>query len=561
MKIEIKKAEVLLVLLLLLGVALPSIAMAHTAEDPFVTDLIAGGGNPNSQIDVGDILVWNDADYLYVKYITTDGWTLAETHLAVATSLDGIPQTKKGNPIPGMFEYSTVHDPTTTTEYLYTIPQTWDVHATLYIAAHAEVLKLIGSCTTWQWATDVVDYKQGTLVGGGPITDPARIDPTKALDAPDGVFYSLGFVSNDDGYIVLGFGYPIYNGPTPDIKTIEITWGRPSYPDESADVFVWPKDGTDWAYAGSVSNHDNPDGSSYVTIPDGITYVEKVKLVDATNKQNFPDPPYGNADGFDLDAVGAHYLLMAEETAWGDGEGFQGKNWATYITYGWQWTERWPETGTAYIGYEDWTGGDFDYNDFGMSMVVTEIRSISGIHEIDITCQALVKLAGWHHMIHLYWTDGVTGHGHLEEWDATETNLIRTYDGDITGEVDVVVFDDTGTDKGHITKVHITFDEPVTTGMSPPYDPYIWVYNTGLEYHIGDTQPKVTPAGSANLPYILVVPVTWLPPAESQSIWTVYGYFDNYYVNGGFYIDGEWHEDWYNYKTGPNPTVPYVPYP
>ncbi|MCK4730839.1 MAG: hypothetical protein KAT65_00145 [Methanophagales archaeon] len=114
-----------------------TIASAHTEDAPFTTDLIAGGGNVASAIDAGNVLVWNDDDNLYVKYVT-DGWCLTETHLHIDISLDGIPQ-KKGNPIPGRFDYKTEHD--CVTEYTYAIPQDWDYCPELYIAAHAVVCK------------------------------------------------------------------------------------------------------------------------------------------------------------------------------------------------------------------------------------------------------------------------------------------------------------------------------------------------------------------------------------------------------------------------------------
>ena len=63
-------------------------------------DLIAGGGNVKSAIDVGDVTVTNDCTNLYVTYRTTPGWCITETHLHVAGSEVDIPQTKKGNPIP-----------------------------------------------------------------------------------------------------------------------------------------------------------------------------------------------------------------------------------------------------------------------------------------------------------------------------------------------------------------------------------------------------------------------------------------------------------------------------
>ncbi|MFX1274138.1 MAG: VWA domain-containing protein [Promethearchaeota archaeon] len=110
---------------------------------PFITDLIAGGGNPQSAIDVGDVIIWNDEDFLYITYETSDDWFMTETHLHVADSLEDIPQTKKGNPIPGHFDYIDYHNPAVQV-YTYNISWTWDPGTTLYIAAHAVVRKIIG---------------------------------------------------------------------------------------------------------------------------------------------------------------------------------------------------------------------------------------------------------------------------------------------------------------------------------------------------------------------------------------------------------------------------------
>jgi Ca-activated chloride channel family protein len=121
------------------------IPQAYITVHPFVTDLIAGGGGPESKsaIDVGEVIIWtNDPDFLYITYETTDGWEMTETHLHVAAILDGIPQTKKFNPIPGHFDYIEYHDPAVQT-YTIAIPWTWDPGTTLYIAAHAEVQKII----------------------------------------------------------------------------------------------------------------------------------------------------------------------------------------------------------------------------------------------------------------------------------------------------------------------------------------------------------------------------------------------------------------------------------
>ena len=110
------------------------LGMAHTADDPFVTNLTAG-----QDTTVGTVSVWNDAATLYVQYETTDNWVINESHLAVETSIEEIPQTKNGNPKPGQFEYS---NESVTTDYTYEIPIEWDVNTTVFIAAHAEVLLL-----------------------------------------------------------------------------------------------------------------------------------------------------------------------------------------------------------------------------------------------------------------------------------------------------------------------------------------------------------------------------------------------------------------------------------
>ena len=294
---------------------------------PTVTNLIAG-----QHINVGTVTAWDDGAYLYVRYSTTDGWVLTETHLAVAASLDEIPQTKKGNPKVGKFSYRMMHDPAVS-KYTYVIDLgEWEASTELYIAAHAVVYEVIGDgCESPQWATHVLDYNQGTLVNGTPIADPERTDPNTALGSPDGSFYSLGFVSDDDGYIVLSFDYPIYNGPGDDIVIYEVTYGREVYPDEVADVYVIINDKE--CYAGTVTNHD-ADGVGTVSIPDDLSYVDAVKLVDNTNPDDFDEVPKPS-DGYDLDAVGACYLyfLYHEETAWGDGYDFPGNNWAMYFTY------------------------------------------------------------------------------------------------------------------------------------------------------------------------------------------------------------------------------------
>jgi len=110
--------------------------------------------------DTGEVKVWFGEEempgqgiqkFLYVQYITKGDWCLKETHVHVATSVDGIPQ-HNGNPAPGQFDYKADHKPCVK-EYLYKIPVKgeWDDGDTLYIATHAIVTNTKSGQTETAW--------------------------------------------------------------------------------------------------------------------------------------------------------------------------------------------------------------------------------------------------------------------------------------------------------------------------------------------------------------------------------------------------------------------------
>jgi len=107
-------------------------------ESGMTVALLAG-----QTLDVGMVNATYDEANLYIKYTTEDGWTLNETHIAVAGDLEEIPTTKKGDPIPGQFNYSEEHL-LGVTEFTYTLPLA-DLGLgsgdTVFIAAHAAVQK------------------------------------------------------------------------------------------------------------------------------------------------------------------------------------------------------------------------------------------------------------------------------------------------------------------------------------------------------------------------------------------------------------------------------------
>ena len=98
------------------------------------TTLVAG-----QHYAAGVITISNDAANIYVKYETYAPWLMSEAHVAVATTLAGIPQTKTGNPIPGRFSYSATFDPEVAS-YMFTVPLSSLGNSTsLFVAAHAIV--------------------------------------------------------------------------------------------------------------------------------------------------------------------------------------------------------------------------------------------------------------------------------------------------------------------------------------------------------------------------------------------------------------------------------------
>jgi hypothetical protein len=126
--------------------------------EDFEFDLVAG-----KSMDAGDIVIGRSGNTLTITINTYDGWMLAETHLHVASSLDGIPQ-KNGNPVPGQFDDKMEHDPV-----VNTYSQSFDVTGfdTAYIAIHAVVQRDV-NCeteeeTAWGgWCTEWTMYFPGS---------------------------------------------------------------------------------------------------------------------------------------------------------------------------------------------------------------------------------------------------------------------------------------------------------------------------------------------------------------------------------------------------------------
>ena len=114
--------------------------------DEMCVELVAGQPTPDAAI-VGQVCVEVQGDDLRVTFRAGDGWSLAETQLVVASSLDDLPRAgEAGIPIVGRFPHRTAHAPTVP-EFSYAIPLA-DLGASrgdeVIVAAHAGLANSAG---------------------------------------------------------------------------------------------------------------------------------------------------------------------------------------------------------------------------------------------------------------------------------------------------------------------------------------------------------------------------------------------------------------------------------
>jgi len=106
--------------------------------EPMSVTLYAG-----QHFDAGDVMVSVEEGILCVEILTSGNWVMTETHVAIATELDSIPQTGSGNPKVGKFLFSTDHDPPVTYFSYCTDPLLYLYDpGEVYIAVHASLILL-----------------------------------------------------------------------------------------------------------------------------------------------------------------------------------------------------------------------------------------------------------------------------------------------------------------------------------------------------------------------------------------------------------------------------------
>ncbi len=205
--------------------------------------------------------------------------------------------------------------------------------------------------------------------------------------------------------------------------------------------------------------------------------------------------------------------------------------------------------------------GDADYNDFlAMYKVAEYTAGINTLSRMDIEAVAVAKLAGYNHDFGMVIDFGGVADAHIEYFDAGGSLLNTRELQDLQGKAILPLFEGTKDCIGRTTKAVLTFKEPVlrSTISLPPYDPYLYVWNTKYDIHLigRESLPKGVYAVQNNppdavfqdlkgYPWSLLVPTTWKHPAETQYIGMAYPLFDRWRESFGQEVPS-----WYLYPAG-----------
>jgi hypothetical protein len=344
----------LILSLVLTGCLLSNVGQVPTSEQSGIAYLTKGSpGVPDvftlyagQTIPVGTVKVWNDGVNLYVKYETTGGWKMTETHLAVVTNPGDFPITKKGNPKVGLFPYSEeniftdIWEKTIELAELGVLWTTWD--DPLYIAAHAVVLN--------ETATGLGDNLVAN--GGFELPDLNLLDPPKTWAVfdigttglewtvepttppwdpqPEGLeLQRIWTPHSGDQYAELDAYDPVriyqelLTTSTKGSYTLTYAWSpRPGVPVNEIEV--------QWNGA-PIATHSTSVSSSILTWT-VETHTGLVPNESGTTRLEFVETGPHDQYGMFLDSVSV--VQEDTESAWADGQRFTPKgNWATYSTY------------------------------------------------------------------------------------------------------------------------------------------------------------------------------------------------------------------------------------
>jgi len=230
-----------------------------------------------------------------------------------------------------------------------------------------------------------------------------------------------------------------------------------------------------------------------------------------------------------------------------------------------QWTPeitkiKFPDSGTAYIGYEDLPDGDLDYDDVGMNMSLEETYEGGVLRKVVLEYKLLVRGAGYNHLVHINRPlKGSYTYTIDRDIIRKSTEVAETTSASGIGEFDVILFDSSDATPRTI-KIEINFDAENTANTLSDYevadarfdlDEVFKLYDPWIKIKMPDVAPDVHIRGMIHVPAkkliqaydapcIIVVPVTdWFK--TNKIIPMTYPNFDDYYRTKDPQYSG-----WYN---------------
>ncbi len=215
-----------------------------------------------------------------------------------------------------------------------------------------------------------------------------------------------------------------------------------------------------------------------------------------------------------------------------------------------------PANGKLTVAFEDLFGlaraGDADYNDFIAKYTVQEIANgANAITKIIVDAAADTKLAGYHHKFGIR-IDAFEGSATLSGTYIDGMGTGRAFGPcEKTAPLNVVLFHDSRNAVGRTASFTLEFATPqvIEAGSAkvdrPPYNPYLYVHNTGTEIHLmgeQDTSGSTSESfqDAEGFPWALLVPSDWVHPDEGQRIEIPYPRFTSWRESFG-QKDSDWY--------------------
>lgn len=327
-------------------------AASHTAgtSGANTVDLLAG-----QDIDVGDVTLTDDGTDLTVEITMEGDWCLTEVHIHAADSEDGIPQNKKGNPIPGQFE---INEELTACESDLTrslsLPEDPDndgivvaVHTVVHERVRTQVFQIgdveVASSFSGDNSNCAGDCSDLTLLENysdefnqPDPNGPHTLGPSLGEEEPPFVDPFVVGTSSESSFPYnsnAGRGYATdfdvqWDGALPDGGELIISWSPGNSANETKTVSGDGVSATTFTAQGTVEQGEGWFLNQYKLVQHTIPVSA---LGDGTHTINFT---HTTGDGTFWDWIRLVSFVDRAETAWGDGTRFVDRgNWATYITY------------------------------------------------------------------------------------------------------------------------------------------------------------------------------------------------------------------------------------